>query len=613
MTKLLKNGKPKGKKEKVFDLVLVDMHASYNMEQIVSVKRNMYNSNLKYIAISYRWGELPEELIETPDYTALIKSFKSSHLLHFCDWIMEDPDLKGIQYLWIDVISVDQQNKVGKQGTILKMRQIYEMAAYILAIPDLHYEHLYKNTANSEMMDLIYKHSEVIHQDIYDSTTNDDSDDYYSDDSNIYYNDDSDDSDDIFTRQYSNNHNDSDNEYYSIIQKLKAKNRMGENNEIIMKIKELIKENDELKKEKEIERNQLKQKKDELKKAYQFLAYLIDDWSNRVWVISEYQIAKEKYEKHGTPLKYTFLSLLWNQTAYGIIRPFFSYTFDGQSGCKDLGVDKSTPLEYSNVNNSSKFISYLKSRLVQQSFIDMMVASNASRNEDRFYAVLPSWNKYKHLTKNRKTISSWKITNMLSVKLKLYELMEDNDGDLWDKARLLYYSSIYDTAPVLPSFATYQQSNLSINEIDKTDYASEWALSCIPDYEKEQGPIFKQNLRSIQFNKQERYLSINVDKCFIFATDPSTAPWSPYELLKYSLVDNDIDRLLLVYIPYFTLDIPDENHRLPIYENSRPRLSGTLLLGNKNRNRWILYRLQVCGDFKRPSLCSYKEYTFNVY
>ncbi|CAO3652018.1 unnamed protein product [Cunninghamella blakesleeana] len=596
MTKLLENGEPK-EEEKVFDLVLVDMYESYSRKQIVSVKRNMYDSNLKYIAISYRWGELREELLETPDYTALISSFNSSHLIQLCNWLQEDPEFKelSIRYLWIDAISVDQQNEERKKDTILKMDLIYKMATYILAIPDLHYEHLYKNTANSEMMDLIYKHSEVIHHDIFfHPVTNDDSDD-------------------ILTRQHSNNHNDSDNEYYSIIQKLKDENRMDENNEIIMKIKELIKENDELKKEKEIERNQLKQKKDELKKAYQFLAYLIEDWSNRVWVISEYQIAKEKYEKHGTPLKYTFLSLLWNQTAYGIIWPFFSYTFDDQPESKDLDVDKTTPLEYSNVDNSSKFISYLKSRLVQQSFMDMMIASNASRNQDRFYAVLPLWNKYKHLTINRKTISDWNITNMLSVKLKLYELMEDNDGDLWDKARLLYYSSIYGTEPVIPSFATFQQPNLSIDEIDYPDYASEWALSCIPDYEKEQGPIFKQNLRSIQFNKQERCLSINVDKCFIFATDRLTPPWSPDELLKYSLVDNDIDRAVLIYIPYFTINMPDESHPLSIYKNSRPALSGTLLLGNMDRNRWLLYRLQVCHALNFMPLRSCKKYTFNVY
>ncbi|CAO3638586.1 unnamed protein product [Cunninghamella blakesleeana] len=66
---------------------------------------------------------------------------------------------------------------------------------------------------------------------------------------------------------------------------------------------------------------------------------------------------------------------------------------------------------------------------MQRSHLDMILNSNASRNEDRFNAILSSWNEYSHLIKNKDTISKWNITNMTLVRLKLYEIMDD----LWDK------------------------------------------------------------------------------------------------------------------------------------------------------------------------------------
>lgn len=57
-----------------------------------------------------------------------------------------------------------------------------------------------------------------------------------------------------------------------------------------------------------------------------------------------------------------------------------------------------------------------------------MIKSNAIINEGRSYTILPSWNKYKHLIKNKNTISSWNITDIVSIGLKLYEIMNDDDS-----------------------------------------------------------------------------------------------------------------------------------------------------------------------------------------
>ncbi|CAO3638433.1 unnamed protein product [Cunninghamella blakesleeana] len=64
------------KQKKVFDLILLNIKEScHDLTKTKCVKKNMYDSDLKYIAISYRWGELNEQLVKTPGYTAHITSF----------------------------------------------------------------------------------------------------------------------------------------------------------------------------------------------------------------------------------------------------------------------------------------------------------------------------------------------------------------------------------------------------------------------------------------------------------------------------------------------------------------------------------------------------------
>ncbi|CAO3652038.1 unnamed protein product [Cunninghamella blakesleeana] len=290
---------------------------------------------------------------------------------------------------------------------------------------------------------------------------------------------------------------------------------------------------------------------------------------------------------HGTPLKYTFTSLLWSDDEKIVPRTFFSYAFTDQHNSKNSSINNSSIKLTSQVDNGREFICFLETRFIQRNHIDMMIISNATRNEDRIYAILPSWKKYKHLIKNKNTISNWKITDMQSVKLKLYELLDDNE-DLWNKARLLYYSSIYNSKPVLPTFATSQRPAYIINEIENINDAHESALHYILElkddgkcsknnYIEDPTSVFKQNLHSIQFNKQKSSLSIGADKYFSFNMSSLPILLNQEELSKYSLVDND--DLKLIYIPYFTYNISDINHPFPVSDLSRPIISGTLLIG----------------------------------
>lgn len=69
--------------------------------------------------------------------------------------------------------------------------------------------------------------------------------------------------------------------------------------------------------------------------------------------------------------------------------------------------------------------------------------------------------------RNKNTISDWNITDMVTVKLKLYGIMDA----LWDKAILLYISSIEFGKSIFPSFATYSQPDKYIGKRDYIDYA----------------------------------------------------------------------------------------------------------------------------------------------
>ncbi|CAO3637242.1 unnamed protein product [Cunninghamella blakesleeana] len=146
-------------------------------------------------------------------------------------------------------------------------------------------------------------------------------------------------------------------------------------------------------------------------------------WSSRTWVISEYQIAKEKYIQNGISFKYWFLS-------FNEYTSFFSYPFeddndDHQNQCT-INNDKNTSIQtYQEVSDSKTFHQFIKSRFIQRTHLEMILNSNSIRNRELFYAILPLCNGYNYFIES---VAEWNITDMTSVRLKLYETM--NHGDL---------------------------------------------------------------------------------------------------------------------------------------------------------------------------------------
>ncbi|CAO3637544.1 unnamed protein product [Cunninghamella blakesleeana] len=525
--------------EQKFDIVLVDMNHT-NYENISCIKKNMYDTNLNYIAISYRWGECNEQLVKTPDYIAHVTSFDLKDFKSLCMFIKKRSDLKHIRYLWIDALSVDQQDQSSKKETILKMNQIYKRATYILAIPDLHLKYLWENPANMTFIQFMQKYSSLIYHDII---------------------------------------NDYERSNHQV---------------------EMLDEDNE-----------------EINQAYLFLDYLISDWSNRAWVIKDHQ--------------YDF--------------KFFTYSFHHHHQQKDmiLKVEKNEDEDFTNkcywkVYNTCLFIDSLKQKLTQRHHLDKLLNSKASKNEDRFYAILPSWNKYKYLIKNKNTISKWNITDMTSVILKLYEIMDD---DLWHKARLLYAcSKAYTTSQVLPSFANhYQDGYLFLKEIDFINNNSYYNN----DSEEEDGEdnpenkiendseddvseingitesIYTENLTNIRLNNRNHHDPYLTVKSKIYTIVDIEYQIDQDILLSYSLnsshgnereeeeEEKGDDDLQVVYIPFFTFTVSN-------YLYIDPKCgTGIYLLGNMDKNRWVV----AYNNFGCPSLESYSycfdNYTFNIY
>ncbi|CAO3627662.1 unnamed protein product [Cunninghamella echinulata] len=516
-TKLEYSKNEKGEEENNYDLVLIDIFNSYS--DIKCVKINMHDKDLKYIAISYRWGELREQQVQTPDYTAHITSFNLSDLTTLLYFIKKEHDLKDIQYMWIDAISVNQQNHEKKKETILKMTEIYQNATFILAVPDLHRTYLNKNPANIDSLDLIYQNGKTIYEGILNNNST---------------------------------------------------------------VHEGIEENENI------------------KKAYKFLEYLIMDWSNRAWVISEYHIASKKI---GTPLKYIFISLLDGILSHEGFQFFFTYNFDQHCN--------TTIMEADNVNS---FIKSLKKIFLQRSFLEKIINSNATKNEDRFNAIFPSWKKYSHHIRNRNTVSEWGITNMTSVLLKLYEIM-----DLWDKATLLYACSTHLQLPISPTFAS-QFKDDTFCLIEKDDFIS--ATECYSqtllnhllningnnkndeEYQKidemKFGSIYADNLLDIQYIhtslsvKPNKYFSVKLEYTF------------DQEFLSTYLLENN-DSLKSVFIPFFTFTIPKYADVPPVDG------SGIYLLGDIDKNRWIIIpKFRYCMVVYEYLPYS-NNYTFNIY
>ncbi|CAO3593799.1 unnamed protein product [Absidia cylindrospora] len=149
-----------------FQIVLVDIEMAANHKVIHCVKKPLEGntSTLNFVALSYRWGELQETMIDTQvDYVATVTSFDLQDFYLLCRVMMKEADLKHIKYVWVDTICVDQ-NPTKRKKTIYQMTNIYEQATYIVAVPDLHSAYLRNtSTKNDDIMKASGRYGESLY------------------------------------------------------------------------------------------------------------------------------------------------------------------------------------------------------------------------------------------------------------------------------------------------------------------------------------------------------------------------------------------------------------------------------------------------------------------
>ncbi|CAO3588633.1 unnamed protein product [Absidia cylindrospora] len=483
-----------------FQVVLVDIEKTSENKVIHCVKKPLEESDLKFVALSYRWGELHEILVDTKvGYTASITSFDLDDFYQLCYMMTLESDLKDIKYVWVDAICVDQRPSKRK-ATIYQMSNIYHKATYILAVPDLHLAYLRRiSIKNDDAIEGSNKHSKYIYHLLHQNTNEFAAvEEDFLNDANVpkdppalrelllkyteYFS--------VGFTQYRDH-----NYGYCPVRALDhicetnkvhkhhrhhhrkdwikgSKNTLNDlhkcneaicplslidRRDIFLELDEIEQFKDQITqflepnwKSKVIERNTA------IRQSIEFLTDLIKDWSSRVWVISEFNIAKKKNN-----LKAWFIQLAPTDEDSSVFRglnnefTFFKFGFDDHSYPDEamLAFYNQTQHEsridrlHSSNPVYDRFHYTLIRHLHQQTFVEMILKSKASRNEDRFYSILPLSEYADQITE----VSHWDIHSMLSVKLKLYEMMNTRD-----KLNLLFWSSNKNAIinGILPTFAT---------------------------------------------------------------------------------------------------------------------------------------------------------------
>ncbi|CAO3601272.1 unnamed protein product [Absidia cylindrospora] len=442
------------------------------------------HETLSFVALSYRWGELQEKLVDTQcGYLASITSFALDDFYDLCQLIIKEPDLKSIQYVWVDAICVDQTNDEQRKATIHHMSNIYEKATYILAVPDLHQQHLkHVSHANADVLNTLHDYDDYIYHLIQGNTKElvaldtqflDDLDvpndptlrrllttythcfmDGFMNQCLPYHLD----VEMLVEQLYDISHADvAQTTHADSYASFENNVFCGENKEVPpMHWRMCLAWRGEVDEEGApclpwkthiIKRNNA------IRHVMQWLQDLVRDWSTRVWVISEFHLAKTKNN-----LKYWFTGLT-SQWMAGL--PFFTFDFKSTPANAASGiVGKTAPIYL-------QFHETMTSQLITQGFFEKMLNSKA---KDRFYAILPQ-SKYKD---NINQVADWHIHTMLSVKLKLFEIM-----DTKDKLTLLFLagceppSSAYEDHGLLlllPTFATPTLSKTTFSFFAVPDY-----------------------------------------------------------------------------------------------------------------------------------------------
>ncbi|CAO3588630.1 unnamed protein product [Absidia cylindrospora] len=478
-----------------FQVVLVDIEKTAETKAIHCVKKPLDENDLKFVALSYRWGELHEILVDTKvGYTASITSFDLDDFYQLCYMMTLESDLKDIKYVWVDAICVDQRPSKRK-ATIYQMNNIYHKATYILAVPDLHLAALRRiSFKNHETIAMSKKYRQYIYHLIHEDT------DLMANVEQDFLNDAQVPKEppelrqmllkitDYFTASFITQQT-----HHALYCPVQALDHICESTtqahrhgwktwifdgrdlfdglhqchepicpiELYYNNRHSGTEKDEWQVSASQWKSKIIQRGTAIQQSMVCLTDLIKDWSSRVWVASEYSIAKQKNN-----LKYWFIQLAPAYEDSIVFRCldnefiFFKFNFkhcDSDNHFIEVYQDSQRQPNIDglvSVNPVYEQFKYTMIRhLKRQTFLEMILISKASRNEDRFYSILPLSKYAGQITE----VAHWNIHSMLSVKLKLYEIM-----DTTDKLVLFFWSSNKDAIinGVLPTFAT---STLPLN------------------------------------------------------------------------------------------------------------------------------------------------------
>ncbi|ORZ02114.1 hypothetical protein BCR42DRAFT_429677 [Absidia repens] len=501
---LCKASTPEQRQQRPFQVVLVDIKKAAKEKMIHCVKRPLEEKDLEFVALSYRWGELHETLIETQvGYTASITSFALNDFYQLCHMMTLELDMKHIQYVWVDAICVDQQHEGRRKATIYQMSNIYDRATYILAVPDLHVTHLKSVCVkNDETIEGSNQYSNDIYHLIHGNVDalaaveetflnhiqvpNDPPalrqlllryTDHFSfsfmncQDHHPFYCpvgalDHICETTQAQHRQHYHHHQ----QHWKAWLKGTSKNTIEELHhcyEPICPLNMFLGLNPSATKNELGQfdnanwKSKVIQRSTTIRQSMEFLTDLVKDWSSRVWVISEFNIAKKKNN-----LKYWFTQLALasqdNSTTYDgddddvkkVPFTFFKFDFVDDPYFSKLAAmiyaNQAKVMRTRSTTTNPVYMRFhytMTRQLNQQTFLEIILGSKASKNEDRFYSTLPL-SEYA----NKKTeVSHWKISSMVSVKLKLYDIMNN-----MDKLCLLFWSVQKDAIKhgVLPTFVT---------------------------------------------------------------------------------------------------------------------------------------------------------------
>ncbi|KAI8328715.1 hypothetical protein BC941DRAFT_444370 [Chlamydoabsidia padenii] len=551
-----------------YHIVLVDIKKTVKERKIECVKKLMDEPGLRYCAISYRWGEVPEQLVETPDYIAHVTSFALSDLEILCgqilasnDFTNEDDDnettKKSLEYLWVDAISIDQQNEKARKATIRQMNRIYHHSTLILAVPDLHLSYLKQNPSSKASLARIRKHSSHIYRHasgacqfqpivtpVHRHHTYE-----FSQVSNTVIQPSSSSTTEARPSIIPGYDSSSSSSSSSLLTPVTPSTPDNKQNSEKPPLCECYRRNSKHEGKSYIE-------------AIEFLDWLVMDWSNRCWVISEYYIGRTK------TMELWFLSfdLQW----------FYSSRF------------RFIPL----------FDSIYRDHFRHRRFLDMMLNSCASKNEDRFYAILPLSINYRHHIETQDTVSQWNISDMTSVCMRLYDFV-----GLLEKIAILYCCS-KGRSLILPSFAScYNEGNNTVTkilELDPQRLLIQSITLMAPTSQQQQQKLRRRTEEEKRYHRygyrHDNLQESHRERAFL------KVKTSCYRILSTTInrdtkVFWDRHAKICNQLEWKFTRHHQKNHLnqafMPLVESETHTPIGIHLVGDRNANRWVVYQLTM--------------------